>query len=257
MYDIHWQAVLLRGLIWSLIGVIYALLFMALRVLMQGLEVLSWAEIPASALAAGASAVLYGAHELALLSTGLGIGVGLGLLILIPQITLGEILVAAMLVASLAGFTFSFPRRCTRHVVGKLLAGLFVGSGAGALLVGVRSLGLQPDLTPLHLMLLIGSSGLLYVMTIRSWIQVTQWLGCESLPSDPVESLVMAILATIAAGSIWVLFVPILGSETNGWSWASLAIYHQIPETLLGGCLGGALTGIVLELLGLPWVNDL
>ncbi|QIK38490.1 hypothetical protein GWK36_11410 [Caldichromatium japonicum] len=257
MSKIHWQSLWQRGLIWSLIGMIYALLFMALRVLIQGVGGIGWPDIPAGALAAGASAVLYGAHELALLSTGLGVAVGLGLLMSIPQITLAEILVAAALVAILVGLSFSFPQHCTRHIVGKLLAGLLLGGGGAALLIAAESLGLLPDSTLAQVMVLIGISGLLYVITIRGWVRLVQWLRLDALPCDPLEALVMAILAGIAAGSIWVLFVPILAPKTDTWSWISMVIYHQLPETLLGGFLGGALTGIALELLHLPWADDL
>ncbi|MCK7578969.1 MAG: hypothetical protein MZV65_26735 [Chromatiales bacterium] len=85
----------------------------------------------AAALAGGAGAVLYGAREVALIGTGIGAAVGVALLILMPgQATLTDAVVVASILAATVGLTFSFPRRCTRHVPGKLLAGLVTGGWA-------------------------------------------------------------------------------------------------------------------------------
>lgn len=257
MAHIRWRLALLRSVIWALIGAIYAPLFISLLILLTGFGLDSLSYPVAAALAGGASAVLYGAHELALLSTGMGVAIGLGVLVVLPKASLTEVLMAAAILATAVGLSFAFPHRCTCHVPAKLLAGMgWSGITGAALSYGVAR-GVMPESTLWLVILLVGINGPLYVLTIRGWILLSLRLGLESWPRDLIESLVMAILASIAAGSIWLLFVPILGTETEFWRSISLTIHQEIFWAILGGLISGVATGLLLEALRLPWVHEL
>jgi hypothetical protein len=85
---------------------------------------------------------------------------------------------------------------------------------------------------------------------------MAQRLRIESRPCNAIEALVMAVLAGIAAGSVWMMAAPLLG-ETSALVWElSDAVYRDLPVALLGGIFGGAVAGSLLEAFGFAWVND-
>ena len=254
---IRWRFVFLRVIVWSLIGMIYAPLFIGLLSLARGAELGGFAYVLAAALAGAAGAVLYGAHELALISTGIGAVTGVALLILMPgQATLTNAVVTASILAATVGLTLSFPRRCTRHVPGKLLAGLLTGAFVGTVLAIAEPLHSAPFSTFSVLLFLASVNGILYVGTVRGWVLVSRRLGLESRPCDLIEATTMAILAAIAAGSVWMMVAPLMGLDPGFWQLASLSMHDEIPPAFLGGLLGGAMAGLLLELFRFPWVHD-
>jgi hypothetical protein len=254
---VRWRLAFLRAIIWSLIGVIYAPLFIGLLSLARGSELGSVSYVLAAALAGGAGAVLYGARELALISTGIGAVAGVALLILMPgQATLTNAVVIASILAATVGLTLSFPRRCTRHVPGKLLAGLVTGAFVGALLTIAEPLHAAPFSTFSILVFLASVNGILYVGTVRGWILFSRRIGLESRPCDLIEATTMAILAAVAAGSVWMVVAPLMGVEPGFWQLASLSMHDEIPQAFLGGLLGGAMAGLLLEIFRFPWVHE-
>ncbi|WP_091332390.1 hypothetical protein [Allochromatium warmingii] len=250
--------VFVRGIIWSLIGMIYAPLFIGLLSLARGAELGSVSYVLAAALAGGAGAILYGARELALISTGVGAVSGLGLLILAPaQASLTNTVVIAALLAAVVGVTLSFPRRCTRHVPGKLVAGVVTGAFVGAVLAIAEPWHAHAFSTFAALAFLTSANGILYAGSVRGWIQLSRRIGMESHPCELIEGVTMAILGAIAAGSVWMVVSPLLGLEAAGfWQLASLTMHDEIPSAFLGGLLGGGLAGMLLELFRFPWVHD-
>jgi len=237
---------------------IYAPLYIGLLSLARGAELGVFSYVLAAALASGASAVLYGAHELALISTGIGAGVGVALLILMPgQATLTHSVVIALLLAATVGLTLSFPHRCTRHVPGKLLAGLLTGTLVGAVLAIAEPLYSAPFSTFPTVLFLASVNGILYVGTVRGWIRLSRRIGLESRPCDLIEATTMAILASIAAGSVWMVVAPLMGLDPGFWQLASLSMHDALVPAFMGGLLGGAMAGLLLEIFRFPWVHDL
>ncbi|WP_245232321.1 hypothetical protein [Thiorhodococcus minor] len=237
---------------------IYAPLFTGLMGLMSSAGVGVAAYPIASGLAGGAGAVLYGARELALISTGIGALAGVAVLILLPDgATLANVIVVASVLAATVGLTVSFPRRCSRHVPGKLLAGLVAGAFGGAVLAVVEPLHPVAFSTFAILVFLVSVNGVLYVGSVRWWIQVSRRLKLESRPCYLIEAGVMAILAGVAAGSVWMVVSPLLGAEGGVSQLAALTMHHEIQAAVVGGLLGGGLAGFLLELFRFSWVHEL
>ena len=255
--SVRWRMAFLRAIIWSLIGMIYAPLFIGLLSIAHGAGLGSSSYVLAAGLAGGAGAVLYGAREVALIGTGIGAAVGVALLILMPgQATLTNAVVVASILAATVGLTFSFPRRCTRHVPGKLLAGLVMGALGGAVLAIAEPFHSKPFSTFSTLLFLASVHGVLYVGSVRAWIRLSGRLGLESRPCDLIEASTMAILAAIAAGSLWMVAGPLMGFDPGLWQLASFSMHEDIAPAFLGGLFGGAMAGLLLEVFRFPWVHD-
>ncbi|MBN2887656.1 MAG: hypothetical protein JXM75_13220 [Chromatiaceae bacterium] len=254
----RWRLAFVRAIIWSLIGLIYAPLFIGLEAL---LSALGWgvASLPlAATLASAVGAVLYGARELALIATLMGVTIGLALLILLAQaLTLLDAALIAALLAALIGFIVPFPRRCSRHVSGKALAGLMAGGGVSVPLALALTLG-GWALSPIWLLaLLVAVGALIYVLSVRYWILLSRRLCLEARPCYLIEGLAMALLAGVAAGSLWLISAPLAGLEDGLWLQTSEVLHRDLLAAIVGAMFGGALAGFLLELLRFGWVHDL
>ena len=253
-----WRIAILRGIVWGLIGMIYAPLFTGLAELFQGLGFGHGSYIAAAALAGGVGAALYGAREVALIATGIGVLVGVLVLTLFAeQMAVLHLVVVAAAVAGLVGLTVSFPERCSRHVPGKTMAGLATGAICGGFLAFVEPFHPNPFSSFAVLAFLVSVNGVLYVSTVRWWLSVSRRLHCESRPCYIIESLVMATLAGVAAGSVWMMIGPLIDVEAGLWQSASAAMHERIPMAIFGGLFGGAIAGMLLEFFRFSWVHDL
>ncbi|NCC27910.1 MAG: hypothetical protein EOM22_07120 [Gammaproteobacteria bacterium] len=249
---------ILRGIVWGMIGMIYAPLFTGFAELFQGLGFGHGTYVAASALAGAVGAALYGARELALIATGIGVFVGVLLLMLLAeQIAVEYVVLVAAAVAGLVGLTVSFPARCSRHVPGKTLAGLATGAIGGGFLALVEFFHPNPFSSFAVLAFLVSVNGVLYVSTVRWWLSVSRRLYCESRPCYVIESLVMATLAGVAAGSVWMMIGPLIDIPSGLWQSASAAMHDRIPMAILGGLCGGAIAGMLLEFFRFSWVHEL
>lgn len=252
------RLIFLRGIVWGLIGLVYAPLFAGTVELLRGAGFDHSTYVIAAALAGAVGAVLYGAREVSLISTGLGVGVGVVVLILFAdQISfLQSVLIAAGLAAGV-GITVPFPSRCARNVAGKALAGLATGLLGGGVLAIAEPL--HPAPFPLFAVLafLVSVNGVLYVASVRWWVSLAHCTRIESQPCYLVESLIMAILAGVAAGSVWMVSGPLLDLDGGLWQQASLAMQYEIPQAILGAVFGGAVAGMLLETFRFGWVHDL
>lgn len=250
--------IFLRGIIWGLIGLVYAPLFTGTLELLRGAGFDHATYVIAAALAGAVGAVLYGAREVALISTGLGVTVGVCVLIFFPgQVSfLQSVLIAAGLAAGV-GITVPFPSRCARNVPGKTLAGLASGVLGGAVLAIAEPW--HPATFSLFAVLafLVSVNGVLYVASVRWWVSLARCTRIESQPCYLVESLIMAILAGVAAGSVWMVSGPLLDLGGGLWHQASLAMQYEIPQAILGAVLGGVTAGMLLETFRFRWVHDL
>jgi len=252
------RLIFLRGIIWGLIGLIYAPLFTGTLELLRGAGFDQSSYVIAAALAGAVGAVLYGAREVALISTGLGVTVGVVVLILFSgQVSfLQSVLIAAGLAAGV-GITVPFPSRCARNVAGKALAGLANGLIGGAVLAIAEPLHPAPFSLFAVLAFLVSVNGVLYVASVRWWVSLARCTRIESQPCYLIESLIMAILAGVAAGSVWMVSGPLLDLNGGLWHQASLAMQYEVPQAVLGALFGGATAGMLLEAFRFGWVHDL
>lgn len=237
---------------------IYAPLFIGLMAMLRELGWGAPSLLFAAMLASAVGAVLYGARELSLVGTGIGVIIGVALLIVLAtEVTLLDAALLAAAVAALIGMLVPFPQRCSRHVPGKTLAGLASGAGVGAVLLGLN-LATESDFTPFSLLLiLMGIGAPLYVGSVHSWILLSRRLHLESRACFLIEGLVMALLAGIGAGSVWLISAPLAGFEDGLWFQTSEALHQDLVPAITGGAVGGALAGFVLEVMRFDWVHDL
>lgn len=251
----HSRLVFLRGLIWSLIGLIYAPLFAGMHVIFHGQGFGHAALIPAAALAGGVGAAFYGARQVALVGTVVGVVVATTVLFVIPGIVpLWQVTLPAAAVGAALGGVVRFPDRCSVNVPGKTLAGLMTGAACGALLALAEPWHPQDFHIMGTLAFLVSVNGVLYVASVRWWMGLTR---CNrGQPCNLIEALVIAALAATAAGALWAVAGPLIGAVDHT-ARATLDIIHQqVPLAILGGMLGGGVGGAVLEAFGFSWVHD-
>lgn len=253
------QLAVIRGIIWSLQGMIYAPLFTGLMEVLQMLGFGPYSYALAAATTGAVGAVLFGAREISLISSGLGAAVGVVTLILLTgQGAFFQAVTIAAVLAATVGLTINFSSRCSRNVASKALAGLSAGLLGGTVLAVVATFQILTFPLFAVLAFLVAVNAVFYVLSLRGWVALTHRACQATFPCYLVESAVMAILAGVAAGSVWMISGPLtdLGAGL-WWQTASLAMHQQIPQAILGGLVGGGIAGALLELFRVSWVNDL
>ncbi len=248
----------LRGIVWSLIGMIYAPLFTGL---VELLNLAGWdrfAYVVAASLTGAVCAVLYGARQVALISTGLGVVVGVTFLILaVGGVGFLQAVLSAAALAAILGLLVAFPERCSRHVAGKALAGLVAGATGGSVLAIAEPLHAAAFSVVAVVAFLVSVTGVLYVATVNWWVALTHRMQLEARTCHRLESSIMAILAAVGAGSVWMVSGPLVPGGEGMWHQASLAMHRTIPEAVLAGLCGGAIAGFLLQSFRFSWVHEL
>jgi len=246
---------LVRALVWSLIGVIYAPLLVALHRLFGALDWGAWGYIAAAALAAGASAMLYDARQIAIAASVVGVtAASLPLMFLGPSAQLGHLMLLALAAAVVVGFVVRFPARCTRNVGGKALAAITSGALCGALLAATEALTGIPVVPAAAMAFLVSVNGVLYVATVRFWVVR---LGCaERTANGWKQALVIGTIAVITAASVWIIAGSVGLQTEDTLTQTLLAVPGAVPPALLSAAVAGAITGVLLEGFGFRWVHD-
>ncbi len=253
------RLVLVRGIVWGLIGLIYAPVFAALYALLIQVGAGSASYVPAAAIAGAAGAALYGSKEVALVGAGVGALIALCLLVALPgPVALPIVALSAAAVAAVVALTTSFPARCSHHLLGKMLAGFSAGGVGGAILALVEPLHPQVFALFAVLAFLVSVNGVLYVAGVRRWVAWTDGLRFKMRPCRVVETLVISVLAGFTAASVWLLAGSLMGWNAESvFGDAADALYRQLPVAMFGGLFGGAVAGVLLELFRFSWVHDL
>lgn len=249
------RLVVVRGLVWGLVGLLYAPLFLGLLTLFRELGLGRAAFIPAVALASAVGAAFYGARQVAITGTIVGVTLPAVLFLTVPQpVGLWWVTGLATLVGAGVGWWVDFPDRCSLQVPAKAVAGLSTGALCGVLLALVE---------PLHpfsfgaagtLAFLVSANGVLYVATVPWWVGLAAGHGrrhCEL-----VEAGVVALLAGTVAGGLWLAAAPLMDAAETSLSLAMANLGNDLPVALFGGVLGGVVGGVLLEVFGFRWVHD-
>lgn len=246
---------LLRGIVWGLVGLIYAPLFAVLRILFYQLGLAGVAVVPAAALAGGVGAAFYGARQIPLLATLVGLAVGALCMQFVPTLTLFGLVGVTAISGFAVGLVVRFPERCSRHVPGKVLAGLVTGSICGSALAAVEPFHPTPFHTTGIVAFLVAVNGVLYVATVRKWVRLTTTRS--SRICNVVEALVIACLAVLAAVALWIVAGPMIGIVDARYLPTLDAIQQEVPDAVIGGLIGGGVTGTLLQAFRFRWVHDL
>jgi hypothetical protein len=245
--------VFVRGLVWAIIGLIYAPLFTALFILFQALGLGHWSFPPAAAIAGAVGAAFYSAREVALVGTIIGLGTTTLLFMLMPgTVAFWQIALSAALAGAVLGMLTRFPERCALQAPGKAVAGLMSGLVCGALLGLVAMLQPRTLNVTLIVAFLVSVNGTFYSATVGWWLRQAKVRGGR--PCQVIEALVIGMVATVAAGSLWVFGGPLIGAIDGGYFALLDAIMIFLPGALFGGVVAGAVTGALLEAFDFDWV---
>jgi hypothetical protein len=74
---------------------------------------------------------------------------------------------------------------------------------------------------------------------------------------DIVEAGVVALLASLVAGGLWLAAAPIMGGTASGLGPAMARLGTELPFAIFGGVLGGVVGGALLQTFGFRWVHDI
>lgn len=250
-----YQRAAVRAMVWSLIGVIYVPLFVVLHALLVA-RLGGAAYVAAAAVAGAVGAAFYGARQLALVASLIGALSALAVLVIFDGVVpLVHLAVLASGLGLVTGLVLKFPYRCTTNVLAKVLAGALTGAFCGALLTGAATL-LDVTLSMAAVVaFLVSVNGVIYVASVRQVARVT-----ASIPPrfcGLTEGVIIAIIATIVAASVWG-FAGTLMEQQDGLLAAVMRDSAvRMPALIAAGFIAGGITGALLELCDLEWIDDL
>lgn len=247
--------VVLRAMIWAIVGVIYAPLFVALDDLFRLGGLGAWAFVPAAALAGGAGAMLYGARQVAIAASLIGVSTG-SILLLVPGAAtdLWQPALLGLVAGVAGGFFVSFPIACTSQVFPKAVTGIASGALCGVLLAAAAPYLPAVELEAVVVAFLVSVNGVIYVVTLQPWIRLLA--PVERLDTRWKEALVIGVVAMLTAASVWIVSKSITGDVSSPMAMALMGLPNSLPSTLMAGAVAGAITGALLEIFRFRWVLD-
>lgn len=248
----HLGLIFLRGLVWGMTGIVYAPLFVGLRETLLFLGFGGWAPIPSAALAGAAAAAVYASMPIAVIATLVGIVSSTVYLVAVPEpIGLLSVALVSALAGGFAGFLLRFPARFSHGVPADAIAGLATGAGAGLLVALIAWMYPQELNIGVVVGLTISATGILWVGTEPWWITRIE----HGLSRNTIEVIVSAVLAGLAGGSIWAVGGPVLKVVDPANQAIISRILDQIPAGVVGGIIGAAAAGMLLQALASRWVR--
>jgi len=249
------RQLLMRAILWALIGAIYAPVFVVLEGLLR--PFLGDFALAASAAGAGViGAAYYSARQAALVASVVGVIATLFVLVVFyDQATFIHAALLCGALGMLTGLAVKFPSRCTENVVGKSLVGGLSGLFSGGLLTAGVLAGV--DLSPLvAVAFLVSVNGVVYVASVRHVVGVTGLLPKRWCPV--AEGVLIGAIAIFVGGCIWAFT-----STLSGYDRQDLFLHviettaTAMPLTVASGVASGIVTGVLLELFHFDWVDDL
>lgn len=245
----RFEDALLRGVIWGLIGGIYAALFVGFLEAFKFSGFSAWSVVLAGSLAGAVGAAFYGAMQIAILGTLAGVIVTFAYLVIYSGAVhpLGVLILAGVAGMSL-GIAFGVMHVfLLRGSLSKMVSGLIGGSCAGLALWAVSLVLPQP--LPLGILV-----GVLVPITGYVYVAVSDRLEslCAGRIPDPiVGGLVAGSLGAVVGTSVWAVGGSATGSLEPLFQEVVDQALSQVPVAILGGAIGGILAGSLLGLLGM------
>ena len=245
----RFEDALLRGVIWGLVGGIYAALFVGFLESFQFSGFSGWSLVLAGSLAGAVGAAFYGAMQIAILGTLAGVIATFAYLVMNAG---SAHPLGVMVVASVAGTTLGIAFGAMhvfllRGALSKLLSGLIGGSCAGLVLWTVTLMLPQPLPLGVLVGLLVPITGYVYVAVSDR----LESLCAGRIPEPIVGGLVAGSLAAVVGTSVWAVGGSATGSVDPAFKPVIDQALSQVPVAILGGAIGGILAGSLLGLLGM------
>jgi hypothetical protein len=244
----RFAAVVLALIVWGLAGALFGGLFAGLHQLLLVLGVGGWQLLVAAAtIAAMTTATFYGAMPVALVGAMAGVLASIGYLMLDGRhIDLPTIALVATVVGLVAGGFYAWTVRGDARTLAGTLTGLLAGVGAGGLL----GFGLELYGGPVG-MFVLAAGVVALVGTLYEIAEQRIGRVCASLiPVTLGAPVVAALVATIVGACIWLMAGATSGTLDAMAKDVIERVSAEIPPGALGGMIGGAVTGVVLELMG-------
>jgi hypothetical protein len=248
-------AVVLTLFVWGFAGALFGSLFAALYGVLQAMGLSGWEPLVIGAAAAAmTTSAFYSAMPVALVGAMAGVLASIGYLMVSghrPEL-LG-ITATAAAAGVVAGGFYSWMGKGGRRSLAETLTGLLSGLTAGVLVsVGVALYGGEVDLMVMAagVVAVVGS---LFKISER-WI-VTRLSG--RLPRGLSAPVVAGLIGAVVGSGVWIIGgAAVVSLELAAQGPAAGGILNQVPEGFLGGMMGGAVTGVVLELMGMHLEED-
>jgi hypothetical protein len=241
-------AIITTLFVWSLAGALFGGLFIGLYEVLQVLGLHGWQPVVAAAVSAAmTTAAFYSAMPVALMGAMSGVVASIGYLIVAgPMLDLRIIAGVAAGLGVLGGAFVAWTSQAGARPLAETLTGLLAGLGAGVVLALVLALYPQPVGPFVMAAGIVALVGSLFQLN-EHWIvqAVHGWL-----PDTVAGPLVAAMVAAVVGASMWMVAGTTTATMDLATKSAVDRVLAEIPSGFLGGLLGGAVTGILLELLG-------
>ena len=234
--------------VWGLAGALFGSLFAGLHQVLQVVGLEGWRPLVVGAAAAAmTTSAFYSAMPVALVGAMAGVVASIGyLMVMGHRVELLFIAGVAALAGLVAGFFYSWMGKGGMRPLAQTLAGLMSGLIAG----GVLSLGLSVTGSEISMFVLaagiVALVGGLFILSAR-WIVSTSSGWCPRTLSAPV---VASLIAAVVGASVWIMGGTTAAALDATTKSAIDEVIAQVPSGFLGGMLGGAITGVLLELIG-------
>ena len=241
-------AIIVSLLVWSLAGTLFGGLFIGLYQVLVLLGLSGWQPLVFGAVAAAmTTAAFYSAMPLALVGATAGVLASIGYLVISGQrIELAAISLLAAGTGIAAGAFFAWTSHQNARPLAETLTGMLAGFGAGLALVLVLTT-LQMSVGPF-----VMAAGV--VAIVGTLFQLNEhWIvqACHGwLPDSLAAPLVAGLIASVVGAGVWLMAGMTTPMLFGGEHSVIDQVLREIPSGALGGMLGGAVTGLILELLG-------
>lgn len=244
----QFTAIVMALFVWGFAGALFGALFAGLYQVLVVLGLTGWEPLViAAAAAAMTTSAFYSAMPVALVGAMAGVLASIGYLIATgQQVELMAIVGIAALIGVIAGGFYSWIVKSGSRPLAETLTGLLAGVLAGTVIAVVLTVfGAQVGMFVL-------AAGV--VALVGTFFQVSErWLVGRSvawLPAGLSAPVVAGLIAAVVGASIWIVGGTTSAMLDVGTKQEISYVLRDIPPGLTGGLLGGALTGILLELLG-------
>lgn len=243
------RAVVLILFVWGLAGALFGSLFAGLYQVLRVVGLQDWQPLVVGAAAAAmTTSAFYSAMPVALVGAAAGVMASIGYLMVAGhQVHLPIIAGVAAAAGIVAGVFYAWMGKRGIRPLAQTLAGLLAGIAGGALLaLGLRVADAEIDMFPLAAGVVALVGGLFQLS--RGWIASTSSGWCPRLLSAPV---VAGLIAAVVGSSVWIMGGTTAFAVDAATKGAIEGVVNRVPAGLFGGMLGGAVTGVLLELMGM------
>jgi hypothetical protein len=247
--------VLVMGLVWAIVGLIYSAIFVAMLAFFRTFDMGAMATGLAASLAGAVGALFYGSLRLAFLSTVAALIAAFGYLTVLPMQSISplEILAVSGFAGIIVGGHYGHLMRGSRvcQATGKTLAGLYAGFLAGMPLAALT--GVLGELaTGVAAAALTPLTGLVYVLAMPRVVRSL----CGQPPPIFSGALVGGSVAGLIGIAVWA-FAGIFNSTITGTATDAVRFaWAELPAAAMGGMIGGFLAGAALAAAGTRGLAD-